>query len=68
MTHAQVVEELKRRAKRAGSVLALAAELEVSYTYLWFAINGRQKPGPKILRALGLEVSTSYEKSKGGKT
>lgn len=67
MTHDQVVEELKRRAKRAGSILALAHELNVSSTYLWHVINGRQKPGPLILRALGLEAATSYEKSKGGK-
>ena len=37
-----------------------------SQTYLWHVIHGRQKPGPLILRALGLEAATSYEKSKGG--
>lgn len=64
MTHDDVIQELQRRVKRAGSGLALAHELGVSHTYLWHVIRGHQKPGPLILRALGLEAATSYQKAK----
>ena len=49
------------RAQVAGQV-ALAKELGVSLTYINDVIRGIRAPGPKILRALGIEREVRYKR------
>ena len=59
------VQMLVDRIGTAGQV-ALAKELGVSISYLNDVLHRRRKPGPKVLKALGLERHTSYKKVTNG--
>lgn len=54
---------LEKRIKTGGSN-ATARALGVSTTYLSDVMCGRRKPGPKILKALGLERVVVYRVAK----
>lgn len=54
---------LKKRIEIGGSN-ATARALGVSTTYLSDVMCGRRKPGPKILKALGLERVVIYRVAK----
>ena len=59
VTVADVVRELRRRqAKR--TLRAYATALGCSPAYLSDVYRGQRKPGPKLLRALGLVSQPSY--------
>lgn len=56
----QVVEDLTARANYAGTLKHLGELLDpkrpISTGYLNDVIRGRKQPGPRILKALGLEL------------
>lgn len=66
MKSVTIPQKLSEWAKRLGSQRALAKELGVSEPYLSDVINGRRDPGPKILKALGLERIVDYRTVKKG--
>ena len=55
MSGAEVIKLMRAEIARAGSVKVLAHEWKVAPAYLADLSRGRRVPGPKILRALGLE-------------
>ncbi len=57
---------LKELVKKHGSQRAAARALGIGQTQLFDIINGRRKPGPRTLKALGLEQVTTYTQSKKG--
>lgn len=59
-----IPQKLSEWAERLGSQRALAKELGVGEPYLSDVIHGRRDPGPKILKALGLERVVSYRATK----
>src|SRR4051812_1628398 len=64
MNEQEVVEIVRKEAKRAGGVRPLAREWKVSPCYISDLMNGRRTPGPKILGPLGLErvARVTFEK------
>ena len=54
-TH-QIRHEIERAAVMAGTQKELARKWRISPQYLSDVLAGRRKPGPKILRRLGLRV------------
>lgn len=62
MTLDKVVEQLRREVAEAGSEIAWAAPHGISQSYVNFVLRNVIRPGPKILKALGLKKVISYEK------
>jgi hypothetical protein len=62
MTLDIVMQRLRGAIAAAGSENAWAAENAISQTYVNYVMRGVIKPGPKLLKALGLKKVTSYEK------
>lgn len=60
MTPVQVRKLLDGMADTAGSQKNLAAQLDVSESYLSDVLTGRREPGEKLLEALGLERVVTY--------
>lgn len=60
MTPSQVRKLLDDMADTAGSQKNLAAQLDVSESYLSDVLTGRREPGEKLLEALGLERVVTY--------
>lgn len=60
MTPAQVRRLLDEMADKAGNQKRLAAQLDVSESYLSDVMTGRREPGEKLLEALGLERVVTY--------
>ena len=56
----EVLDRIAARIRVAGSQKAAAAALGISAQYLTDILNGRREPGPKMLKALGLERISSY--------
>ena len=61
-----IPQKLSEWAERLGSQRALAKELGVSEPYLSDVIRGRREPGPKLLKARGLERVVDYRAVKKG--
>lgn len=62
LTPSGVRSLLERMATDAGNIHKLATKLDVNYPYLCEVIRGVKRPGPSILRALGLEEITFYRR------
>lgn len=60
-----VRKKMALECERAGGVRKWAADNELSQPYVTLAMNGRQDPGPKILKVLGLKKVISYRKANG---
>jgi len=54
-TTEEVNELLRVAVERAGSVADLARHLHVTSQYVCNVLGGRSRPGPRILRHLGIE-------------
>ena len=67
MTSSTVLGELRRVIVQQGSQKAAAAHLGVSAAYLSDVLRDRREPGPKLLSALGMKRTVTYDKLKGGK-
>ncbi len=55
-------EILKGRIAAGQSKASLASELGISRTALYYLLEGRFRPGRKVLGALGLEERVTYRK------
>ena len=55
MTREQVVKRIRDLVNKAGSQRIIAQRFGVSDAYLGDVLKGQRKPGPKILKHLGLE-------------
>jgi transcriptional regulator with XRE-family HTH domain len=70
LTQAGVIELLRKRmASESLTGVQLAAHLKCAPAYISQVLaGGRVRPGPKVLRWLGLERSDCYVPAKGRKT
>jgi predicted transcriptional regulator len=59
---ADLVAMLKARINYETSQKALAAELDISESYLSDVLNGKRGAGPTILKALGFEDEPFYRR------
>lgn len=64
MTREQVLKRLRHLAGVYGSQKALAEHIGVSGAYLSDVLQGYRQPGPKILKALGIERNEAYRSAK----
>lgn len=66
MTESEVIDVIRARIAKSGSVRALAREWNVSPSYLCDLRDGRRAPGPKILEPFGMRrvVRVEYVKAK----
>lgn len=55
LDEADVIEMVRKSARRAGSMRAMAREWDVTVSYISDLLNGRRAPGPKILDPLGID-------------
>ncbi len=55
-----VMERLAKLVSQHGSQRAAAAALGISQPHFCDMIHGRRRPGPKTLKALGLEETVVY--------
>lgn len=55
MTIEQVIKQLKQYVDAHGSQLAAAKSIDCTPPYLNDVLRGKRSPGPKILKALGLQ-------------
>lgn len=62
MTEAQVIALVRQRAK-AETQEGLARKLRVAPQYVQAVVSGRAKPGPKVLKGLGLRRVVTYVKA-----
>lgn len=62
MTRERVIVLLNRSIREAGGRAKWAAKHELSYEHVRAVIEGVRDPGPKLLRALGLERVTTYRR------
>jgi len=56
------MQRLRGQIAEAGSESAWAEIHGLSQAYVNYVMRGVAKPGPRILKALGLKKVTSYEK------
>ena len=61
ITGGQLRQALKVRAKKLGSRGELAKLLGISPQFLSDVINGKRRPGPRLLESLGLREFEGYE-------
>ncbi len=61
-----LVSRLTTLVAQHGSQRAAAAHLGISQSHLFDLLNGRRKPGPKTLAALGLTETVTYRSKNGG--
>ncbi len=61
MNEQAVIELVRREKARAGGVSALAREWGVSPCYISQVLKGRMRPGPRILKPLGLKRVATVE-------
>ncbi len=61
MTEDDVLRVLHERVRQAGGTHAFAIARELSQPYVAQALNGTRKLGPKLLAALGIRKSITYE-------
>ena len=62
MTRDELIELLQRKVQRAGTQAALAKELGITAAYLGDVLNGKRKPGPTLLNAIGFRRVITYVK------
>lgn len=55
MTRRQVVDLLREKVEQAGGQMAFGREHGISQGYVNDVLKGRYAPGPKLLKALGVE-------------
>ena len=55
VTRRQVVDLLRERVEKAGGQMAFGREHGISQGYVNDVLKGRYAPGPKLLKALGVE-------------
>lgn len=60
MTKPQVLNRLRAAIREQGGQTYLADKIGITPCYISNALAGRCDPGPKLLRALGLEKIVSY--------
>lgn len=60
VTEEQIIKMLRAYCATQGSQVAAAARLGVSVQHVNDILHGHRKPGPKILKALGLKKVVSY--------
>ena len=58
---------VRRAVASHGTERAAALHLGVSPQYLNDVLHARRQPGPKLLKALGMEKVVTYKSRKGGK-
>ena len=63
MTRDELIELLQRKVQRAGTQAALAKELGITAAYLGDVLNGKRKPGPTLLNAIGFRRVITYVKA-----
>jgi hypothetical protein len=65
MTESEVRRDVRIYIERAGSLRALAKQWGVCPALLSDLMNGRRRPGPKILKPMGLRVvkTITYERT-----
>jgi predicted transcriptional regulator len=56
------IEMLNARTAKASQV-SVAADLGIKPSYLCDLLKGRREPGPKVLKALGLERIVTYRRT-----
>ena len=61
MTHAQLLQLLRRKVRRYGTQTALSSGLDISPAYLSDILKGKREPGAKVLASLGLRRIVRYE-------
>lgn len=59
MTAEDVRDLVRKRIAAAGSMAALAKQWKCTAGYLSNILNGRDTPGPRILKPLGLRIVTT---------
>ncbi len=59
MTQAQVLTLIRKHVAEAGSLRKLALAWGVSPSYVCQVLGGKQSPGPKVLRPMGLRMVRS---------
>lgn len=60
VTYPELKRRLSRLARQHGTQAALADRLGISAVYLGDVLKGKQAPGPKLLKALGIKRVTLY--------
>lgn len=60
------IQMLQTRVDRTSQTV-VAEELQLSVQYLCDVLKRRRKPGPKVLKALGLERLVVYRRVNGSK-
>ena len=61
MSESEVVELLRVRVAEVGSLRAFAVRHRISPTYVSMTLNGKMRPGSKILHALSLRRVVDYQ-------
>lgn len=61
MNYTEFLAYLGERIAKAGSQGKLAQQISVAQGEISAVVNMHQKPGPKLLNALGLKKVSSYE-------
>ena len=62
MNSIDVVSELEVMVSKCNGQREFAKQHGLSAQYVNDVLHGKRKPGPKILKALGLSAKTVYEK------
>lgn len=60
MEHTEIVGKLAELVTVLGSQRAAALKLGITQAYLSDLILGKRKPGPRVLKALGIERDVTY--------
>lgn len=63
-TESAMIEILKARVDKAGTVKAAAAELKFAPTFVSDVLYGRHRISPRLARALGFEVMPTMYRRK----
>ena len=60
LTHAELIREIKKQVKEAGTQKAVAIKWKISAQLLSDVIKGKTMPGEKILEAMGYKEIHCY--------
>lgn len=61
MTLDDVLRRLENHIHAKGGAASWAREMDISASYISDVLNRRREPGPRILKAMGLESVTIYQ-------
>lgn len=64
MNSRDVIRLLLDECREAGAQSTWAKKHGLSASYVTDVVRGRRAPGPRLLKALGLETVTDYRKTK----